>query len=355
MKNTLDVRSISTSYQRGISEMMFFERLRKAEDTEYRFSINGYTIEKGFDFFAQLEGTGLALRNWSPQSDVRYYNVNNHGLIRVNRDHDGEWYLDLASSDKRWIEDFAEDLATRFRRELPSNSIMVLMNSPSGLTLRSAGTIESKLEKENYNDVVNAGIDHINVCLNSAEPCGRLILLDGPPGGGKSHLIRALTSTVKATFVLISPSLMGSLSGPAVLPALLEAKEDGKAMVLVIEDADNCLADRTKNGNAGQISDLLNFGDGLLGELADVRIIATTNVDKLEMDDAVLRPGRMCRHIHIGDLGEAEALGVYKRLTGKNYHGSPSPRTLAEAYRAAREDGWTPDKVDDDPSYGDYR
>ena len=58
---------------------------------------------------------------------------------------------------------------------------------------------------------------------------------------------------------------------------------------------------------------MLNFGDGLLGEMLNVRLVVTTNAKKLEMDPAVVRKRRLCRHVQI-DLGIAQAEAVLRRL-----------------------------------------
>ena len=53
-----------------------------------------------------------------------------------------------------------------------------------------------------------------------------------------------------------------------------------------MEDADATLATRQID-NVGRLSDLLNMSDGILGEMADLRIIATTNAKSTEIDEAV--------------------------------------------------------------------
>jgi hypothetical protein len=76
--------------------------------------------------------------------------------------------------------------------------------------------------------------------------------------------------------------------------------------------------------------------------MLDLRILATTNAAKLDLDKAMMRPGRLCRHIHVDKLSAEKANTVYKRLAG----GDPGDRfeaskTLAEIYAIARGDGIT--------------
>jgi ATP-dependent 26S proteasome regulatory subunit len=178
--------------------------------------------------------------------------------------------------------------------------------------------------------------------MSGLNPCGRLVVMDGPPGTGKSYAIRALAKAVDATFVAVAPSLVGSLSGPDLVPVLLQQKRQGRPVVLVMEDADHALAVRTR-GDLHQLSELLNIGDGLLGDLVDLRIVATTNAERDDLDPAVVRPGRLCRRVSMGYLPPDLYEKVYKRLTGKRWRKLvPTKHTLADVYRVARDEGWRP-------------
>jgi ATP-dependent 26S proteasome regulatory subunit len=75
--------------------------------------------------------------------------------------------------------------------------------------------------------------------------------------------------------------------------------------------------------------------------MLDIRIIASTNAKRIELDEAVTRPGRMCRHTTIGSLPFEQAKEIYTRLTEKEPTFKKRTYTLAEVYRFARQDGWT--------------
>jgi MoxR-like ATPase len=80
---------------------------------------------------------------------------------------------------------------------------------------------------------------HVVEDLNSNDPCGRIIILDGPPGTGKTHMVRALLNEVKdATFVLVPSQHDERARQPDFIKALLEEQRQGHPMVLVVEDAD---------------------------------------------------------------------------------------------------------------------
>ena len=158
-------------------------------------------------------------------------------------------------------------------------------------------------------------------------------------------MIKSLISEVKSTFVIVGTNLIGDLSGPQVLPVLLnQFEDDDKSITFILEDADAALTVR-KGGDLNKLSDVLNLGDGLLGELLDIRLIATTNASNLEIDPAILRPGRMCQHLQFEELTMTHAQFIYSGLVkGTMSKEIQKGMTLAEIYRLARKDGWVPTK-----------
>lgn len=253
----------------------------------------------------------------------------------------------VASTNQRIVEETEKRMKSRIRITPPKGQLFVLTRTPAGLSLTSVGQVNAPLERRNYAPEVIKKYDHLVACLRSDAPCGRLVLLDGPPGTGKSYIIRALAGEVRAMFVVVASSMIGYLAGPDVIPALLNSRcERSNAarepIVLVLEDADAALIQRER-GDHEQLSNILNIGDGLLGELADLRIIATTNAKRIELDSAILRPGRMCSHVQIDVLSNEVAGEVYERLTGKKLRAIEAMEmTIAEVYRRARRDGWEP-------------
>jgi hypothetical protein len=72
----------------------------------------------------------------------------------------------------------------------------------------------------------------------------------------------------------------------------------------------------------------------------DLRIIATTNALKEELDPAVIRDGRLCVDIEVGALYFEHATRVLRRLTRNDTAALPEKREyqLAEVYKLARPD-----------------
>lgn len=99
---------------------------------------------------------------------------------------------------------------------------------------------------------------------------------------------------------------------------------------------------RVVHARRARLADILNLGDGIPGELADIRIVATINAKRIDIDPAILRPGRLCLHVSFAKLNREKALAIYSRLThGKELPSGSENATLAEVYRMARDDGWT--------------
>ena len=79
---------------------------------------------------------------------------------------------------------------------------------------------------------------------------------------------------------------------------------------------------------------MLNLADGIFGAIANIRIVCTTNADKLAIDPALLRAGRLCANIEVPALAAAHAASVCTRLCGQ-HHSFPASTRLADVYKVA--------------------
>lgn len=242
--------------------------------------------------------------------------------------------------------------------------VFAIANIDRELTITSLGLAGITLEKGNYAKDVIEGYDTVIRDFNSNTPAGRMAILNGEPGTGKTYLVRAMLMDVpNATFLLIPPTMIPELSGPNLISLLLENRHSFSAngpTILVLEDADYCLAPR-KSDNMSAISSILNMGDGIFGSLFDIRILATTNAETQEIDPAILRAGRLSARIDVDRLSAEEANSVLKRLLPKTKTKINVNMTIAEVYKMARENGWEPppapesdeDEDDEDENYDD--
>lgn len=270
--------------------------------------------------------------------------VNENSMLTLHLSERGRYSSILAvSTDEMW----ARQSDQLFKRcILPDNPqtglVYTIAQGQFGYSISRLGSAGTVLERGNYAPAVLRDYDHVVTDLRGTSPCGRLIILAGAPGTGKTFIVRSLLTEVpQAAYILVPPHLVEGLSGPELLPALTGIKNEFQGpIVLIIEDADKVLVSRDR-GDMDAISSMLNLGDGILGAILDIRILATTNAKELEMDPATRRKGRLCRYIEVGPISGEQASKVYNRLTGKLKE-FKSETTLAEIYGDAREDGWAP-------------
>ena len=259
---------------------------------------------------------------------------------------------------------FAEEVKEYFRPQwAPAEKrghIYAIVRNGMHLSLNSIGDAGIPLVEGNYTPKVQEDYRYAINDLNSESPSGRIVIMRGPAGTGKTHLIRAMLLQVPdAMFVLISPEVITNLAGPELLPLLMNYRGHASGpIVLVLEDADRCLVTRADE-NMSLIQSLLNLGDGIIGSLLDIRIVATTNADELKLDKAVTRPGRLSKMLDVNTLDPLTAQKIYHRLLPDlpfpvEINGSTNPKefnvTLAEVYALARKNGWKAEsrKVEED-------
>ena len=144
------------------------------------------------------------------------------------------------------------------------------------------------------------------------------VLLHGPPGTGKTLLAKAVANEADANFISIKgPELFNKYVGESekgVREVFSKARENAPAVVF-FDEIDAIAAERGSgagDNNVGErvVSQLLTELDGL-EELEDVVVIATTNRPEL-IDDALLRPGRLDRHIEVVDPDEAARREIFE-------------------------------------------
>lgn len=154
-----------------------------------------------------------------------------------------------------------------------------------------------------------------------------IILLHGDPGTGKTSYIKFLTSLITEKEILfIPPSMAEMLSEPTIIPFLM----DHKNSILIIEDAERVISDREGNGSPAGVSNILNLTDGILGDCLNIQVVATFNMKREKIDQALLRKGRLIAEHKFEKLNINETNKLLKYL--KKDYVVTEPMSLADIY-----------------------
>src|SRR3990172_1034009 len=252
-------------------------------------------------------------------------------------------YLHLTGGEENYLDvtilTLYKDILEAFReikklktKEKEICDFYIVSRNINGFQLRSLNQPGQEIIPTNYSPLIVSQFNQAAEILKSKEPKGRLVILTGSPGTGKSHMVRGFVHTCSGQpFVIVPPHLVVHLSDPDFLEFLMNTASDYEKLTLVIEDADSVMENRAID-NMSAISTMLNLTDGVLGESMDLRVVATSNTSVGKIDEALKRPGRLASHIHLGKLSQEQSQGVLDRLCGKTL---PETReyTLAELYQ----------------------
>lgn len=129
----------------------------------------------------------------------------------------------------------------------------------------------------------------------SGQHLKRGVLLYGPPGVGKTHTVRYLTSALPGvTFVMVSGEALQAIDAACSVARSLQPA------VVVVEDVDLIAEDRGMSpGQHPLLFQLLNEMDGVGGDV-DVAFVLTTNRADLLEPALAQRPGRIDEAVEIG-------------------------------------------------------
>ena len=196
-------------------------------------------------------------------------------MVNFDTTNDIVRFLFRQTESKR-IEDIINEMKI-FRNRKKSYSkpeISLLINTKGGLCTKSLEITRPKLSiDDNYNGDFKSVHQTISKRLSKKKDKG-LVLLHGKPGTGKTSYIRYLIASVKKEVIFLPPNMASAITNPDLITVLIENPNS----IFIIEDAENIVVDREKNG-ASPVSALLNISDGLLSDCLNIQLVCSFNTD----------------------------------------------------------------------------
>jgi SpoVK/Ycf46/Vps4 family AAA+-type ATPase len=215
--------------------------------------------------------------------------------------------------------------------------------------LSSGGGLESATIEEIANDVlfdraypeIQGGVrDFIRRFLDAPET---VLVLQGPPGSGKTRLIRAILGEISRRKGKQAQALytgdMKALASDEIFVKFITGEEDA----FVVEDADHLLKPRA-DGN-DHMHRFLTIADGVV-RAQGRKIIFSTNLPNVgDLDEALIRPGRCFARTHVRSLTAEEARLLAEEIAAGDADksrragealGESRKRSVAEVYQALR-------------------
>ncbi len=169
-----------------------------------------------------------------------------------------------------------------------------------------ANTILSKTVQNNLIDDLNSFIANEEYYNSKGIPYKRGYLLHGPPGTGKTSIIKAFASTYGFDIYIIN---MENVTQPEDIVQIFRGFDSAHSFhIICFEDIDRCpmfkssrgyYDDSDPNSNLG-VRTLLNELDGIIEGNKRITVFtanSTTVIDKIE---ALCRPGRIDKKIEVG-------------------------------------------------------
>ena len=194
------------------------------------------------------------------------------------------------------------DLKQALKGIEPSALREVFVEVPD-VTWGEVGGLETT--KERLRETIQWPLEYPEVFDQLDMAAAKGVLMYGPPGTGKTLLAKAVANESESNFISIKgPELLNKYVGESekgVREVFSKARENAPTIVF-FDEIDSIATERgggATDSGVGErvVSQLLTELDGLEA-LEDVVVIATTNRPDL-IDSALLRPGRLDRHVHV--------------------------------------------------------
>ncbi len=143
---------------------------------------------------------------------------------------------------------------------------------------------------------------------------GKVIILEGPPGTGKTFFIKRMFSLLHHHNLPFSVDYyIGRATFYMSITDLYENAGDKKVRIVVMEEAEPIIVSQ-KGERSISLSKLLNYSSGLID--INTLFILSTNIPIDEIDPALIRDGRLLAHIKFLNFTKEEQVRAWCEFYG---------------------------------------
>lgn len=317
--------------------MFHLDKYMDAAETDTTFG--GYTISANTACFQQNhdgeDAFGLILRDKFPlnYSNSRYFKDYKAGIYElidrttVPKSLSGHFNISLKKEDQEFnakLIAFYASLDEEAEDDLNKKKFLMIRQDNYGLSTTDAAYKFMPVKDDRFDLYYGKQFPYEKITkFVTEDDTDNLMLLHGDPGTGKSNFLKHLCDRAKKDVIYIPPNMVSVLSAPTFVDFMLKNKNS----ILLIEDAEEILS---KDRNSAT-NNLLGMTDGFLKDAMNMKIICTFNKSIGDVDDALLRKGRLYLEYGFKKLSseETNALGDFLEL---NIPASTDRMTLAEIF-----------------------
>ncbi|KAM1127001.1 hypothetical protein ACFX2B_041603 [Malus domestica] len=272
---------------------VYLDSLPSIEDSDFT---NLFTGVKSNDIFFQHDAANSAVHDTFLSAKLSWTNE------KSQSDGIRSFVLKINRSDKRRVfrQYFQHILTVADEIEQRNREIKLYMNLSSenerwrSVPFTHPATFDTVVMDAELKNKIRCDLENFSKSKQYYHRLGRVwkrsFLLYGPSGTGKTSFVAAMARFLSYDVYDVDMSKVADDSDLKML--LLQTTPKS---LIVVEDLDRFL---TEKSTAVSLSGLLNFMDGIVSSCGEERVLVFTMNGKDQVDQLVLRPGRIDVHIH---------------------------------------------------------
>ncbi len=182
--------------------------------------------------------------------------------------------------------------------------------------------------KKDINELITQIKYHDIFSMNDCNlPKGVLLL--GPPGCGKTHLVKTIINATKINYIFTSGSDFNKVyvgSGTLMLNQIFTKARENKPCLIFIDEADALIKKRTFSDSSAVSTEFGSSLCKLLAELDSIKteagiiVVFATNMNEQYIDKALMRAGRVDKILHITEPTFEERKLLFKMYLKELYN-----------------------------------